>query len=346
MDETRICASRRTGVIVIGRNEGERLRRCLVSVLAAEPAVVVYVDSGSGDGSPALARSLGVSVIELDPHLPFSAARGRNAGLEFLNAAHPALDFVQFVDGDCELRPGWLRNAADALDREADCAVVAGWLRERSPERSIYNRLADLEWNFSGTGEVEAVGGIFLARLGALTRHGGFDPTITAGEEPELCSRLRGAGWRIRRIDAEMATHDLAMTRLGQWWRRSMRFGYGSLDVARRAKLPQFVRANRRARVWGMWLLVGAVLATAAGSTRAPFADAALLAWIALWPAQWLRIAIGVARRGQPLRMACEYALFVHLSNFPHLLGQLWNQIDRSHGNHGRLVEHKAGAGS
>ncbi len=39
------------GVVVIGRNEGERLRRCLESVLGATPGVV-YVDSGSSDGSP------------------------------------------------------------------------------------------------------------------------------------------------------------------------------------------------------------------------------------------------------------------------------------------------------
>ena len=53
------------GVVVIGRNEGERLRRCLES-LGPHLAATVYVDSGSADGSVALARSLGAETVELD----------------------------------------------------------------------------------------------------------------------------------------------------------------------------------------------------------------------------------------------------------------------------------------
>lgn len=344
MPEVRDSAPQRTGVVIIGRNEGERLRRCAESVLRAGPAAVVYVDSGSRDGSPDLARNLGIPAVELDSNTPFSAARGRNAGLAYLHEKHPGIEFVQFIDGDCELRSEWLGAGGIALDREPECAIVAGWLRERSPERSVYNRLADLEWNFSGTGEVDAVGGIFLARLRVVAQHGGFDPTLAAGEEPELCARVLAARWRIRRIDAEMALHDLAMTRFGQWWRRSVRFGYGSLEVARRAGLPPFVRANRRARFWGLWCLVAALLVLMFVTGAIPIAGAALPIWLLGWPAQWLRIVAGTIRRGVPTRRAAEYALFVHLSNFPHLVGQGWNLIDRWRGQAMRVVEHKSGA--
>lgn len=338
-DRDRACL--RTGVVVIGRNEGERLRRCLESVLAAEPAAVVYVDSGSSDGSPALARNHGVSVIELDPQRPFSAARGRNAGFEFLIAAHPGIEFVQCIDGDCELRVGWLDAAVATLDRESDCAIVAGWLRERSPERSIYNRLADLEWNFSGAGEVDAVGGIFLARLGVLAQHGGFDPTIAAGEEPELCARLRASRWRIRRIDAEMALHDLAMTRFGQWWRRSVRFGYSCLDVAIRHGLPSNRRANLRARAWGLWAVMLTLTGGFAWIENNGVASAAFLGLLGVWPVQMIRIARRSGDQGTPLQVAWFYAHYVMLSNFPHLAGQILWLLDRVRGRGMRLIEHK-----
>src|SRR5438128_11766742 len=83
-------------VVVIGRNEGERLRRCLQS-LGDRRSAAVYVDSGSTDGSAALAKSIGVEVVELDSSRPFTAARGRNAGFDRALELHPHAEFVQFV---------------------------------------------------------------------------------------------------------------------------------------------------------------------------------------------------------------------------------------------------------
>ena len=133
------------GVVVIGRNEGERLRRCLQSIDRA--VAIVYVDSGSSDGSPALAQSLGAHVVALDMTRPFTAARARNAGLRRLRELAPTTQLVQFVDGDCELVPGWLDAAQAFMQQHADVAAVAGRLRERYPNRSIYNLLCDMEWN-------------------------------------------------------------------------------------------------------------------------------------------------------------------------------------------------------
>src|SRR3954469_12450980 len=94
------------GLVIIGRNEGERLRRCLASALGYA-AHAVYVDSGSTDGSVALARSMNVDVVELDTTIPFTAARARNAGVERLLRLAPDTSYVQFVDGDCEMNPAW-----------------------------------------------------------------------------------------------------------------------------------------------------------------------------------------------------------------------------------------------
>ncbi len=98
------------GVVVIGRNEGERLRRCLESLSGALPNIV-YVDSGSADGSVQMARTLRVHVLNLDLSRPFTAARARNAGFDELMKFAPNTDLVQFVDGDCEVVGDWLRTA-------------------------------------------------------------------------------------------------------------------------------------------------------------------------------------------------------------------------------------------
>src|SRR3954454_9220341 len=129
------------GVIAIGRNEGERLRRCLGSVVGRAGCVVVYVDSNSTDGSVALAREMGADIVELDMSIPFTAARARNEGLKRLLEIGPQCEFVQFVDGDCEIVAGWLERAANELANNEKAAVVCGRRRGRFPEASVYNRL-------------------------------------------------------------------------------------------------------------------------------------------------------------------------------------------------------------
>jgi GT2 family glycosyltransferase len=336
----------RFGVVVIGRNEGERLRKCLESVTCAAGRVV-YVDSGSTDASVPMARSMGAEVVELDMSTPFCAARARNAGYQRLVESHPQLSYVQFIDGDCEIVGDWLSFAVESLLSRPDHAIVAGWLREKSPETSIYNRLGDLEWNFTGAGAVDSVGGIFMIRREAFDGVGGFDSTVAAGEEPELCQRLIRAGWRLVKLDRDMALHDLAMTRIGQWWRRMVRNGYGCMDVASRFGVAKFAIINRRARVWTVWLLLMLVLSAAAGAL--PDSRSAVLLTLLLfsiWPAQLLRIALRTWRNGQPLGTSMAYAFFTVISFLPQITGQMLYFADRSRNRSLRLVEYKVPASS
>jgi GT2 family glycosyltransferase len=325
----------RLGVVIIGRNEGERLLRCLAS-LGGAAALAVYVDSGSTDGSVAAARRAGCDVLELDPARPFSAARARNEGFRRLVERSPGLAWVQFVDGDCELAAGWLEAGSGELARAADVGIVCGRLRERHPEASRYNRLCDIEWD-TPEGDVAACGGIFLARAAAFAEAGGFDETVVAGEEPELCLRLRRKGWRVRRVGAEMALHDAAMLRFAQWWSRSVRAGHAYAQGAAlhaRGRERFCLRENLSIALWaGLWPLAALALA--------PPTQGASLLLLAAYPLQVARIARRHAGWSRPRGDAWLYAAFCVLGKWPQHLGQ-WRYL-RSHlrGRAPALIEHK-----
>lgn len=274
------------GVVAIGRNEGERLVRCLRS-LQDSGCPVVYVDSASTDGSVEAARGLGASVVTLDMARPFTAARARAEGVAALEAAHPALEYVFFLDGDCEVEPGFFEEALAFLAANPDYAVAAGRRRERFPKASLYNRMIDREWA-TPVGEAMACGGDALYRLEAYRAAGGFDPGMLAGEEPELCARLRAGGWRVMRLDVPMTVHDAAMHSMAQWWRRAIRSGMGYAQAwaaTRRIAPPGLYRRELvRALVWAGAL---PVVSVALAATVHP---ALLLVWPVLTGLQALRV--------------------------------------------------------
>ena len=333
------AAGHAIGVVVIGRNEGERLERCLRS-LHSQVGATVYVDSGSTDGSVALARALGAMVCELDMARPFTAARARNAGAAALRSSGGAFELFQFVDGDCEVASGWIDAASAFLAHRPDVVAVCGRRRERFPERSIYNRLCDLEWN-TPIGEAKACGGDVLMRRAAFERAGGFREELIAGEEPELCLRLRAAGGVIWRLDEEMTLHDAGMTRLSQWWKRSMRGGYAFAEGASLHGAPperHWVRETRSAWLWGVALPVALLL----GSLWQP----AWLAGFLLYPLQVARLYVrsklpGPAEGKGQSAIRLARAFFLVLGKFSEAAGALKFAAGRLTGTRSRLIEYK-----
>jgi len=218
------------GVVIIGRNEGSRLIDCLSSV-NPNNNVVVYVDSNSTDNSVENAKEAGAQVIDLDMSIPFSAARARNAGWKYLIEQNPDIEYIQFVDGDCELQSQWLIQAESFLRKNTQYAIVSGRLRERFPDASLYNKFCDDEWN-TPAGEATACGGNAFIRVECLIQVDGYKNYFIAGEEPEMCYRLREKGYKIFHLSDEMALHDANMTNFQQWWKRAMRYGFASALTA------------------------------------------------------------------------------------------------------------------
>jgi GT2 family glycosyltransferase len=328
-------ASPSIGIVVIGRNEGDRLRQCLESLRAVD-APIVYVDSGSTDASVALAASSGAAVVELDPARPFTAARARNTGFARLREARPDLDYVQFIDGDCLLAPGWLEAAIAALEANAKVAVVCGRRRERAPERSVYNLLCDMEWN-TAVGETSACGGDAMMRAAALSAVGGFRESLIAGEEPELCFRLRQSGCKVLRLDEDMTLHDAAMSQFGQWWRRTMRAGHAYAEgYALHGNSPERYNAHPvgSAFVWGGAIPVLTIILALAWT---PWWLLLLLAYPAL---AW-RIWRFCRSRGDPPREACLYAEFCLLGKFAELTGAVRYWTGRLRNRNPELIEYK-----
>jgi GT2 family glycosyltransferase len=319
-------------VVAIGRNEGERLRRCIESV-QGRVAWIVYVDSGSTDRSVEMAEARGVAVVRLDMSRPFTAARARNAGFSHLRAQHPHIDLVQFVDGDCEIEPGWIERAEGFLAGAPDVVAVFGRRRERYPDRSVYNHLCDMEWAVP-PGDALACGGDVMMRVAALDAVRGYREDLIAGEEPELCVRLRARGGRIHCLGAPMTLHDAAMTSFRQWWLRIVRSGYAFAEGAHLHGAPperHWVRESRRAWLWGLALPLAISVAMAAFGS-----GAALLALV--YPLQVVRLFLNGV--GSVPERALR-AGFQVLGRFPEAVGQLRFVRNRLLQRRAALIEYK-----
>ncbi len=318
------------GAVLIGRNEGLRLMQCLRSVPECVD-VLVYVDSGSDDNSVEVARTKGAKVVALDMSRPFTAARARNEGAAHLKLISPT-DFIQFIDGDCELQPGWIESAYTFMSDKPRVAVTCGRRRERFPEVSVYNRMCDHEWN-SPVGQAKSCGGDALMRSVAFDEVGGFDNNVIAGEEPELCVRLRAKGWQIWRLDQEMTLHDAALIRFSQWWKRARRGGHAfAQGAAMHGGPPEYhrVRETCRALLWGFALPLFAVL----GAVVTPFS----LLFLLIYPAQLIRLALQFG----PARLeSWQRAFFITLAKLPEALGVLQFCLNRLFNKQTKIIEYK-----
>jgi len=325
-------------VVVIGRNEGQRLALCLESIRSIHgfnKVQLIYVDSASTDRSPELASQYGAEVIVINPQQP-TAATGRNAG--WVRASE---ELILFLDGDTVLHPDFPRAAVEAMCTDSGICAVWGNLRELHPNHSVYNRVLDLDWIYR-PGIVEACGGNVLMRRSVLNQVGGFDAQLIAGEEPELCRRLRARGHLILHIDVPMVEHDLHITTWSQYWTRARRGGYAYAQVSdrfRHSDDPLWLKASRRCFIlgsfWGLSLAAAIV-----GSIRFTFIP--LVAWFCLFVTLSLRSAWKARWKSADAATLVLYGAHSHLQNIPIWVGQLQFMLDRVRGRQRGIIEYKS----
>lgn len=336
---TTVCA-KSVAVVVIGRNEGSRLLRCLRSVQKmagwADGQELVYVDSASVDGSAEAAAQLGARVVRLCEG-PHTAARARNSGWREV-----AAPFILFLDGDTIVDPDFVASAL-AVFKDPAVAVVCGHRREILSRATRYDRVLDLDW-IDRAGQVEFCGGDALVRRAALEAVGGYNDGLIAGEEPELCARLRAHGAVIIRLDQQMTWHELGLTRWEQYWKRAVRTGHAYAEVsARCAHLPGALwTATARAHVrWALGWVGGTVLClTAAYLWRNPVLA---LVPVGLFLAAAIRTAVRNRWKCSDWTTLLLYGLHAHLQHLPIVIGQLKYRWARCLGRRNELIEYKGG---
>jgi glycosyltransferase involved in cell wall biosynthesis len=325
------------GLVAIGRNEGPRLVQCLHSVIG-KVAQIVYVDSGSTDDSVAMARSLGVLVISLDLSRPFTAARARNAGLEHLLDIAPMIELVQFVDGDCEIIPGWIEAAVEALDDHSNVVAVCGWVKERNPERSIYNRICSVEWLIGSLGLIPSFAGNVMIRVAPLLAVGGYDASVIAAEDDELSVRLQQQGGQILRIDQDCLWHDSDMRHFSQWWNRAKRCGYAYAQVSRlhgAAPEHKFRPEIKRLWLWG-GIVPGSLIVLAL------LTSGLSLVGLLRYPLVAFKVAVHTQKQGFGWYESIAWGISCAVSVFPGLLGLISFWLTHWRGNPHVIIEHKA----
>ena len=325
--------TQRIGVVVIGRNEGQRLIDCLDSLIS-QVDHIVYVDSGSKDDSIQNALERNVEVIKLDISIPFTAARARNAGFARLMEIAPEIEYVQFVDGDCEVVESWLDAAAEFLDTEDEVAVVCGRRMERYPNESIYNLMCDMEWD-TPVGEAKACGGDALMRVQAFKQVAGFRSGLIAGEEPELCVRLRKSGWKIERLEEDMTWHDAAMTTFKQWWNRTARAGHAYAEGSYlHGAAPERHWVKETVRVWIWAFLIPLLILVSLF-----FHWQISLALVYLYMVQWVRLALKNLQESKPF--AWKLAAYSVIGKFAEFCGQLQFYKNLLTSRQSKLIEYK-----
>lgn len=330
------------GVVTIGRNEGERLIRCLQSILAQLPpeGIVVYVDSGSTDQSCLAARELGVEIVELDMSIPFTASRARNAGFQRLQAKYPAVEYVQFIDGDSELVTGWIAAAlAEFENNPQSITAVCGWRKERHPEHSIYNRITEIEGRLVGEmkGQVMSFEGSVVIRADTFVAVGGYNENVIAAEDDELSVRVRQVGGIIWRLDRQSIIHDADMYSVWQWWRRSKRTGYAYAQVSSLHGTPperKFVREIRRTWLWGAIIPLSAVV-------LAPMTYGVSLIAFLRYLITPIRLFYYTKQYRFPPLSRLAWALSCTMSAFPGVLGAMKFYGDRWRHKRPEIIEYK-----
>lgn len=189
-------------------NEERHIDAAIRSALAAVADLggeVILADSGSSDGTIAIARAYPIRIVSLAD--PAERSCGAGAQLAFQDATG---DYFYILDGDMVLDPGFLAAGIAYLEAHPDVAAVGGLVREMNTEAAEFEiraRAVESEgaWRPGPVDRLDCGG---LYRVAAIREVGWFaDRNLHAFEEFELGARLRSRGWKLARIDHPAVDH-------------------------------------------------------------------------------------------------------------------------------------------
>jgi hypothetical protein len=150
---------------------------------------VIVADNGSSDDSPGVATGAGARVLSL-PGLRVSEMRNQAA-------ASTDAALLAFIDADHEIVPDWIPAAVGAL-AGADIGAAGALYSSPADGTWVQKMYGVLRGRTTGRSEVAWLGsGNLVVRRSAFQQLGGFDPSLEACEDVDLCQRLRSAGWTI-----------------------------------------------------------------------------------------------------------------------------------------------------
>lgn len=203
--------AREVGVVIPCKNEETTLARCLTALREQRPAPVriVVVDNGSTDASLQIAQSLADQVLRI----PSGTIAGlRNAGA----AAVGEVAVLAFVDGDCEVAPGWM---AAALDRLEHADLVGARMLADPSANWVARRWAAIEAAGAHLGSQVWSGHMAINRS-VFDQVGGFDSRLGSGEDSDLGLRVRAVGGPVQQVPEMVAVHHGFPGTLRAFWRR------------------------------------------------------------------------------------------------------------------------------
>lgn len=197
---------------------GQHTRTAEEGRVAVETQVVV-VDNFSDDRTAEIARAYADVVTLAGPE----RCRQRNLGAELSSG-----EILVFIDADMVLEPTVALEVADAIvEQDLDYVV----LPELAFGESFFARCRALEKElYLGDPTVEAGRAV---RRSLFEQVGGWDETLTAGEDWELSDRLVAAGARLGRVEGRV-WHDEGVVRLGTQFRKKRYYGAWVADFVRR----------------------------------------------------------------------------------------------------------------
>jgi glycosyltransferase involved in cell wall biosynthesis len=288
-------------VILISRNQEWNIARLVESVLretAPLPSTeIVLVDSASTDRTTEIAARYPITVLRLRPNQRLTAAAGRYVGYKRTTG-----NLVLFLDGDMELCQGWLEQAIAVMQSRSEVGVVCGRLIHRpvAPIKPADEPPEFPNADVAGCDDVRA-GGAAMYRRSVMEQVGTWNPYLYSDEEPEICLRIRYAGYRILRLARPIVFHysapaDSVSTLFG---RRSRNLWLGFGQNIRYFLGSPLLWLYLRERGWAVvpaLALSAGVIATVASRLTGNWR------WLALWGACLAMVTIGIAIRKRSLK--------------------------------------------